>query len=234
MSSAATIPMIAPDGSIGDVPQSQASAAQAKGFKAAQDMLAPDGTKGVIPSDQVQAAIGKGFKAVNADPLQAAAATVAKPVIDPNDPNSGISDNSYSLAGTAYGAVAPPDPQKPHPDFKMAYDKDWNLKTTYPEGQKALDPRFPELSTDDQGNTYHNGNKMEVMGTPLVPTIGAGVAAKAATSAATAVAKTGAEKLTEFMGSAAGKKIIDLAINHAASAAKWGAVIKIAKTLGIF
>jgi hypothetical protein len=59
----ATTPMIAPDGTSGDIPAANMQAAQAAGFKPAVMMVAPDGkTTGYIPADQVTNATKAGFK----------------------------------------------------------------------------------------------------------------------------------------------------------------------------
>ena len=67
--SGATVPMLSPDGQVGDVPQENVNEAVNKGgFKVAQDMLSPDGQQGVIPLDQVHNAIAKGFTLKGAAP----------------------------------------------------------------------------------------------------------------------------------------------------------------------
>lgn len=73
MSNPSTVPMLSPDGQIGDVPQEQAGAAAQSGFKMAQDMLSPDGQPGVIPFDQVHQALAKGFQ-LKGSPVKSPAA----------------------------------------------------------------------------------------------------------------------------------------------------------------
>jgi hypothetical protein len=68
MSTSATVPMLSPDGQIGDVPQENAGKAVQSGFKMGQDMLSPDGQAGVIPFDQVHQALAKGFQLKGAAP----------------------------------------------------------------------------------------------------------------------------------------------------------------------
>ena len=56
-----TVPMIAPDGNIADIPQSKrVDATLTGGYKLGINMLDKDGHEAVIPSDRVQEAIDKG------------------------------------------------------------------------------------------------------------------------------------------------------------------------------
>lgn len=57
-----TIPMFGPDGTLGDVPMTQANAAKAAGAKPAVNFQAPDGTHGYVPADKIQDAIKAGGK----------------------------------------------------------------------------------------------------------------------------------------------------------------------------
>src|SRR5689334_5682236 len=59
-----TIPMFAPDGSIGDVPRERMAEAQKAGFKIGVDMLSPDGQRGTIPQERMLDASAKGFRPV--------------------------------------------------------------------------------------------------------------------------------------------------------------------------
>ncbi len=70
-----TMPMIATDGSIGDVPQENVSAAVKAGYKVGQDMLSPDGKTGTIPLEKVHDAIKAGFQIKGANPQKPAAPT---------------------------------------------------------------------------------------------------------------------------------------------------------------
>ena len=60
MSTQAEVPMIAPDGSVGDIPQERVPEAIRAGGKLGTDMLGPDGSRGVIPIDRVHEAINAG------------------------------------------------------------------------------------------------------------------------------------------------------------------------------
>ena len=64
-----TVPMIAPDGNIADIPQSKRVDATLKGgYKLGLEMLDKDGHEAVIPSDRAQEAIDKGgYKLKNPD-----------------------------------------------------------------------------------------------------------------------------------------------------------------------
>src|SRR5438552_1797714 len=67
MSSAATVPILAPDGQVRDVPQSQASTAIASGGRAVTKMLDPQGAMRWAPNDQLEDLKAKGGTPVNAD-----------------------------------------------------------------------------------------------------------------------------------------------------------------------
>lgn len=55
-----TVPIFAPDGTLGDIPENQLHAALAAGAKPGVTMKAPDGSLGVVPADQYQAAAKAG------------------------------------------------------------------------------------------------------------------------------------------------------------------------------
>ena len=63
-----TVPMLSPDGEIGDVPHDKVSDAVKAGFQVGQDMLSPDGQAGTIPLDKVHDALGAGFQMSGAAP----------------------------------------------------------------------------------------------------------------------------------------------------------------------
>lgn len=58
----ATVPMIAPDGTLGDVPVARAHEAAAGGFKLGAELISPDGKVGVVPYERVHDAIAAGFQ----------------------------------------------------------------------------------------------------------------------------------------------------------------------------
>jgi hypothetical protein len=62
MATAATVPMLAPDGTPGDIPQARVQDAVKAGFKQAVSMTSPDGKTGYIPADKQQDALAAGFK----------------------------------------------------------------------------------------------------------------------------------------------------------------------------
>ncbi len=70
----ATVPMLSPDGVVGDVPQENVHAAVGNGFKIGADMMSPDGKLGTVPLEGVHAAIAKGFR------LQGAAPAMPNPI----------------------------------------------------------------------------------------------------------------------------------------------------------
>lgn len=61
MSTSATVPMLSPDGQMGDIPHDQVPKAVAAGFKIGADLTAPNGTQGVVPLERVHEAINSGF-----------------------------------------------------------------------------------------------------------------------------------------------------------------------------
>ena len=64
MATSPTVPMYAPDGTLGDIPYERMHEALNAGGKMAVNMTAPDGTPGVIPADKVQDAVKAGGKIV--------------------------------------------------------------------------------------------------------------------------------------------------------------------------
>lgn len=64
---AVTVPMYAPDGTLGDIPYDQMSYALRAGGKLGVTMAAPDGTRGVVPADHVQDAAKAGGKIIPFD-----------------------------------------------------------------------------------------------------------------------------------------------------------------------
>lgn len=61
------VPMLSPDGQLGDIPQERMTDALKGGFKIAVSMTSPDGKAGYIPHDQVGAAQQSGFKVDTSD-----------------------------------------------------------------------------------------------------------------------------------------------------------------------
>lgn len=59
---ATTVPMIAPDGTSGDIPAARAQDAINAGFKKAVPMTSPDGKSGYIPEERMNDAMKAGFK----------------------------------------------------------------------------------------------------------------------------------------------------------------------------
>lgn len=57
-----TLPMISPDGKVGDIPVEQADNAEKAGFKRAVDMVSPTGQHGAIPVENAEAAQANGFR----------------------------------------------------------------------------------------------------------------------------------------------------------------------------
>ena len=72
-----TQPMIAPDGSTGDIPSSNINDAIKAGFKLATAVTSPDGKLGYIPVEKTPDAYKAGFK----------------PVAQPNPPGKKIRDS---------------------------------------------------------------------------------------------------------------------------------------------
>src|SRR5579872_133047 len=68
MGSTNTVPMIAPDGTVGDVPQDQVPNAVKAGGSIGVDLIAPDGSHGVVPMDKVHDAIRAGARFATATP----------------------------------------------------------------------------------------------------------------------------------------------------------------------
>jgi hypothetical protein len=62
MSTSALVPMISPDGRLGDIPAERVNEATAAGFKQAVVMTSPDGQLGYVPHDRANEAVKAGFK----------------------------------------------------------------------------------------------------------------------------------------------------------------------------
>jgi hypothetical protein len=62
--SVSTVPIFAPDGSIGDIPSGQLASAVKSGAKPGIHITAPDGSPGVVPADRLQDAVKAGAKIV--------------------------------------------------------------------------------------------------------------------------------------------------------------------------
>lgn len=123
----ATVPMISPDGQIGDIPVDQADKASAAGFKHAVDMVSPDGKHGTIPTDQAEAAQKAGFRVAGATPKMLPSYTAmalenAPSGADPHNPGNpnlnavpeserkSVNDSAFNtqasaLAGEGLGAL---------------------------------------------------------------------------------------------------------------------------------
>src|SRR6185312_9575650 len=61
MSTPNLVPMISPDGSIGDVPAENVAAASSRGFKRGINVISKDGQKGTIPLENLGAALQNGI-----------------------------------------------------------------------------------------------------------------------------------------------------------------------------
>ena len=60
-----TVPMIAPDGTSGEIPVGKMAAAQKAGFKRAVEFSSPDGSTGYVPEDRAAEAYRAGFRPKN-------------------------------------------------------------------------------------------------------------------------------------------------------------------------
>jgi KTSC domain-containing protein len=80
MGNPATVPMLAPDGTPGDIPHARVQDAVKAGFKLGTELTAPNGQVGIVPMDRVHDAINAGFV------LKGASAGSAKP----RDPLEGV------------------------------------------------------------------------------------------------------------------------------------------------
>lgn len=67
---ATTVPMLAPDGTSGEIPADKVQAAMSAGFKRAVEMTSPDGKAGYIPQERTADALKAGFKPTSAQTEQ--------------------------------------------------------------------------------------------------------------------------------------------------------------------
>lgn len=119
-----TTPMIAPDGTVGDVPTQNVDAAIKAGGKIGIEMVAPDGSSGVIPTDQVHEAIRAGGvvkgapqhmqqmanQALAASGIPGGATPPAGAFISPINPAQDVQGSAGRFA-TAFGAQLGPRQQ---------------------------------------------------------------------------------------------------------------------------
>lgn len=113
--------MYAPDGTLGDVPYEQMSAALRAGGKLGVNMTAPDGTRGVIPADHVQEAAKSGGKIIPFDLSKAPTGEQHKGIWDT------FSDDVKSVfSGLWHGAIEgkPTYEQTPQGAAKAIADMD--------------------------------------------------------------------------------------------------------------
>jgi hypothetical protein len=95
------VPMLAPDGTSGMVPQDQVPAAVKAGGKLGVKLLAPDGTPGTVPMDRAHDAIKAGARFV-VSPVSVGAPNAINPV----NPSPAVSNNQDSDTDEDSGAGA--------------------------------------------------------------------------------------------------------------------------------
>lgn len=108
-SDAAMVPVFAPDGSLGRVPQSRLHDAMNAGAKRAEFMVAPDGKTGYIPADRVQDAVKAGAKFGSPD-QPSNASLYARALFNPvgSGAASGISGGLEQIGGRAMQGIIMP------------------------------------------------------------------------------------------------------------------------------
>lgn len=102
----ATLPMISPDGQIGDIPVDQAEKAAASGFKHAVDMVSPDGKTGTIPTEQAEAAQKSGFRIAHPPNATQIQPTEEKSAGDVADASPVMRPEQMQNAASVAGALA--------------------------------------------------------------------------------------------------------------------------------
>src|SRR5579884_524871 len=113
MASTSMVPMIAPNGSVGDIPQEQVQNAVKAGFKIGVDLTSPDGQRGVVPMDTAHDAIKSGFQltpppmpgAPKVDVVPSSVGNITS-MFEPRDPNSGTKFESVPAEQSAEGHQA--------------------------------------------------------------------------------------------------------------------------------
>lgn len=119
MSTSATVPMMAPDGSIGDIPISNWKEAVKAGGKVLYNVKAPDGSMGYIPHDQLESALKAGGQLIPASSPDAKGITA-------DDITSGIGEGLKNLA---VGAVAAPV-MMPYQGLKHGWENFQSVRKT--------------------------------------------------------------------------------------------------------
>jgi hypothetical protein len=111
MSTTPMVPMLSPDGQIGDVPQDRVQEAIAKGFKVGADLTDPNSGKvGVVPLDRVPEAIKSGFQ-LPRTPEEEASNTrqmLVSGLTGMPTPNMTAREKAQFAQGKAAGAISVP------------------------------------------------------------------------------------------------------------------------------
>lgn len=105
MATSQTVPMIAPDGSIGEIPMERMQDAVHAGFQVGVNVVSPDGKTGVIPAHRYQDALKSGFKIDNSKNEQ--------PNQQPNQPApKGAATRAVQAFNSSFGV---PESVQDHP-----------------------------------------------------------------------------------------------------------------------
>lgn len=108
---ATTVPMLAPDGSSGDIPFDKMDAAKAAGFKVAVQMQSPDGKSGYVPAENTHDAVSQGFKMMPMNVPDAAKASYWDALTNPvgsGGRDQGVIGGALQVGGQAIKTMAQP------------------------------------------------------------------------------------------------------------------------------
>src|SRR5579872_3052467 len=108
----ATVPMVAPDGSVADVPRDSLQQALQAGAKPAADMIGPDGSRATVPLESVHTALQLGARPHPDSAALVAAASVPRPQVNMQGSALGQAvygpaSNDDSLRAAGYAGPAP-------------------------------------------------------------------------------------------------------------------------------
>jgi KTSC domain len=200
----ATVPIFAPDGTLGDIPADQLVAAVKSGAKPGVHVTAPDGSPGVIPADRMQEAVKAGAKIV---PIE------DQPVQHPGFWASLGSDLGGLLHASGFSPYPGMDQDAKSAAAQQAHDQDQARKQAgYSLPYRAAAPvaQAAGLNVPGMEESAKEGDVGGVLGHAAAPvvTMAAGEALAHGAPAAADVMKSAAESRA---GRAIGKTAVEAA-----------------------
>jgi hypothetical protein len=186
MATAATVPMLAPDGTPGDIPQARVQDAVKAGFKQAVSMTSPDGKTGYIPVERQQDAMQAGFKATPPAPDTRSLFQKAKDNFNANTqgakPGDGAVKSFIENVGQAGGDVVRSTAHMIAHPLDQAHSEVDALEAPHPL-DRALNQAHAEVDAARANpskfvaNTFGQIGTGAIIGEAATPIVGAGIRA---------------------------------------------------------